>query len=108
MKNIRLATPVAIPKGVTEKIRPDEHIRSIKTVSDLVDFTDIISELYSASQSYRKLLYIGGPEILIYRCYQKLQNAVWKLYDRFPAPITEGGKAKNEEKRTVNRPGDLF
>jgi hypothetical protein len=108
MRNIELTTPVQLPKGTVEIIDPNTCLKCIKTCDELEEFTSIIYELNFANQHYRKLCRIGAPDILIYKTYQKLQNAVWRLSDRFPASITERRCSHDDHKRNVHRPGDIF
>lgn len=107
MKNIKLTTPVVLPKGTISIINPDLHLVQLRTPDDLFTFAAILHDLYSANEAYSKLMHIGGPDILLFRSYQKLQNAVWRLFDRFPALNTER-KDHHENKGTIHRSGDLF
>lgn len=108
MTNIKLSTPVKLPKGIITRIIPDEHFEQVHTSDDLEDFTALIHEIEYANHTYQKLTDLGGPDILLFRTYQKLQNAIWRLYDKYPVHMIQGADPNGNHQRTVNRPGDIL
>lgn len=108
MRNVKLATPVKLPKGIITRIISDDHLYHVNSLDDLDDFASIMHDIDYSNRSYKKLSDIGGPDILLFRTYQKLQNAVWRLYDKYPVPVTEGADLNANDKRTVHRSRDLF
>ena len=90
MKNIRLSYPVTLPQGTIYKINPDAHYRSVRSMENLEEFISLLRETEAASRTYGNVQRLGAPDIILYRSYQKLQNAVWKLHDRFPVEIIRG------------------